>query len=209
MVVDMVINQNIVKKYLSNKMELGRWYQVKELIILFEQIYDNFQEEDLQPLDSEPNRPRWHRLVTNSVRLSPGRNDYPSNSWAELKVRKISRNFEYSIPNIDLVESSIVRDSRDDDGSGHIYAIVNNAWDHWVKIGKTIDINQRLQSYQTYTPMKDYRLLHEVNVIDRHIAETYIHRLASDISEQPSNGEWFKISNKDEIISLFDRINNF
>jgi len=202
----MDLNQKVIQRVLAKEMEPGRWYQVKELILLFEQVYDDFTNDDLEPLVSEPNRPRWHRLVTNSVRLSPGRSDYSSNSWVELRVRKPNRNFEYSIPTLDLVETSIVREARNDDGSGFIYAIVNTAWENWVKIGKTIDLNQRLSSYQTYSPLKDYQLLHNINVVKRHLSETYIHRLAEDITEQPSSGEWFKISEKKEIFRLFEKL---
>ncbi|MEK9820466.1 MAG: hypothetical protein VW443_12860, partial [Pseudomonadales bacterium] len=36
---------------------------------------------------------------------------------------------------------------------GYVYAIRNKAWPEWVKIGKAIDAQDRLNGYQTSSPM--------------------------------------------------------
>ena len=122
----MVVDQQIAKDVLAENMVIGQWYEVKGLIRLFENNYFHFEPIDWEPLPSEPNRPRWHRIVTNSVRMSPGREDYPSNDdWIELRTRKKSRNYEYSMSIIDPVEQAILSTVTEDDGSGYIYGIVN------------------------------------------------------------------------------------
>ena len=188
----MRLNQEIIKDILSEAMEPGRWYEVRDLIGLLEMSHSGFTTWDIEQLPSEPGRPRWHRLVTNSVRLSPGRDDYDDDSWTELRTRRPKRNFQYSIAPRDLVEEQLVREARFDDGSGYVYAITNPAWSDWVKIGMTIDIDGRLASYQTYSPGNDYSVAHSVKVRDRRRSEALAHRRASDASAGIS-GEWFKI----------------
>lgn len=194
----MVVDQQIAKDVLAENMVIGQWYEVKGLIRLFENNYFDFEPIDWEPLPSEPNRPRWHRIVTNSVRMSPGREDYPSNdSWIELRTRKKSRNYEYSMSIIDPVEQVILSTVTEDDGSGYIYGIVNEAFPNWVKIGKTIDFEKRLAAYQTYSPYQNYKELCKSRVSNRHIAEGVAHRRAADISQVEQSGEWFYLHDND------------
>lgn len=193
----MVVNQKIVREVLSEKMEIGKWYEVKELIQLFEENFFDFMPMDIEPIPSEPHRPRWHRIVTNSVRLSPGREDFKDNSWTYLRTRKKSRNYEYSISFIDPVEQIILSTITEDDGSGYIYGIVNEAFPNWVKIGKTIDFEKRLVAYQTYSPYQNYKELCKSRVSNRHIAEGVAHRRAADISQVDQSGEWFYLHDND------------
>jgi len=39
---------------------------------------------------------------------------------------------------------------------GYVYVITNPAWPDWVKIGMAIDAEDRLNGYQTSSPMRDY-----------------------------------------------------
>ena len=174
----MALNQQKIRTILDSNMDIDKWYKVKDLIELISLVHKDFQGIDKEPLPSEPNRPRWHRLVTNSVRMSPGRPDYPSdNSWIELRTRRKGRNFEYAMSIIDPVEKAILSSFTEDDGSGFIYAIVNNAFPNWVKIGKTIDF---------------------------HTAEGFAHRLAADQSQVETNdtGEWFYLPEKSEVEAI-------
>ena len=144
----MNLNEQRIQEILSAALKVGKWYEVRELIELVESTYTKFTSWDTEPVPSEPQRPRWHRLVTNAVRRSPGRDDYSDNSWVELRTRKMARNFQYGIKPKDLVEAQLVREARNDDGSGFVYAITNPSWPGWVKIGMTIDMDARLAAYQ-------------------------------------------------------------
>ena len=198
----MALNQKIIQEILNNEMKPGIRYKVKELINLFENSGYEFKKWDLEPLDSEDYRPRWHRLVTNSVRLSPGRIDYKENSWENLRVIKKQRNYLYYKILDDHEEEFLVNRAENDDGGGTIYSIKNEAWGDWIKIGKSIDFGKRLLSYQTYSPLKDYRALHIIEVPNRHIAEGQAHRIASDFSYFEPMGEWFHISQEKAIETL-------
>ena len=76
--------------------------------------------------------------------------------------------------------------------SGEVYIIVNNAWPGWVKIGMAVDAEDRLNSYQTASPMRDYVLAYSVYTEDRRKTEREAHKAAEAIAER--NGEWFKMS---------------
>jgi hypothetical protein len=76
--------------------------------------------------------------------------------------------------------------------SGYVYVISNPAWKGWVKIGMAIDAEDRLKSYQTSSPYRDYQLLHSVYVTDRRAIERKAHRKVSKIAEDKQN-EWFKV----------------
>jgi len=81
---------------------------------------------------------------------------------------------------------------------GYVYAISNSAWPEWIKIGKAIDADDRLSSYQTSSPMRDYKLVHSVYFEDRNVAERKAHTLAAFKTAHPwnkhDNGEWFKLT---------------
>ena len=75
---------------------------------------------------------------------------------------------------------------------GQVYIIVNNAWPDWVKIGMAVDAEDRLNGYQTGSPMRDYKLMYAVSTDDRRKAESAAHKAASKVAER--RGEWFKMS---------------
>ena len=75
---------------------------------------------------------------------------------------------------------------------GYVYAIRNKAWPDWIKIGKAIDAEDRLNGFQTSSPMRDYELIHAVYFDDRNKAERDAHTAAERKGER--QGEWFKIT---------------
>ena len=86
---------------------------------------------------------------------------------------------------------------------GYVYAISNSAWPEWIKIGKAIDADDRLSSYQTSSPMRDYKLVHSVYFDDRNAAEKKAHILAAFKTAHPwnkhDNGEWFKLTDEQAV----------
>ena len=78
---------------------------------------------------------------------------------------------------------------------GYVYVITNPAWPEWVKIGMAIDAEDRLNGYQTSSPMRDYQLVHAIATHDRARAERVAHKAAALCGER--QGEWFKITNEE------------
>ncbi len=93
---------------------------------------------------------------------------------------------------------------------GYVYAIQNAAWPEWIKIGKAIDAEDRLNGYQTSSPMRDYRLVHSVYFEDRHKAEKKAHITAASTTKHPwnkaDNGEWFKLTHQ-QAIDILSEVN--
>ena len=83
---------------------------------------------------------------------------------------------------------------------GYVYAISNPAWPDWIKIGMAIDAEDRLNGYQTSSPMRDYKLLHYVPSKDRGKLERVAHKAASLCGER--QGEWFKITSEQALVIL-------
>ena len=75
---------------------------------------------------------------------------------------------------------------------GEVYAITNSAWPEWVKIGKAVDSDDRLNGYQTSSPFRDYKVLTTISVKHRHEAEKAMHFLFAEHAND-RKGEWFKI----------------
>ncbi len=83
---------------------------------------------------------------------------------------------------------------------GYVYAIRNKAWPDWIKIGKAVDAEDRLNGYQTSSPMRDYQLVHAIPTPDRSRAERVAHKAAALCGER--QGEWFKIPSEEAVTIL-------
>tara|TARA_R110000796_G_scaffold50226_2_gene119034 strand:+ start:1848 stop:2258 length:411 start_codon:yes stop_codon:yes gene_type:complete len=88
---------------------------------------------------------------------------------------------------------------------GYVYIITNKAWPEWVKIGMAIDAEDRLNGYQTSSPMRDFVLEHYVASTDRRKSEREAHTKALPLSLD-SKGEWFKMA-LDQAITILDNLN--
>ena len=87
---------------------------------------------------------------------------------------------------------------------GYVYVITNPAWPDWVKIGMAVDAEDRLNGYQTSSPMRDYKLEYSVKSKDRRKSEKEAHTKALRKCDD-SHGEWFKMS-VSEAIELLDNL---
>ena len=85
---------------------------------------------------------------------------------------------------------------------GEVYAIGNKAWPEWVKIGKAVDADDRLNGYQTSSPFRDYFVITKIKTDNRHDAEREMHRLFESKAKERNN-EWFKITSS-QTKDLFD-----
>ena len=82
--------------------------------------------------------------------------------------------------------------------SGYVYVITNAAWPEWVKVGMAIDADDRLNSYQTSSPFRDYELQYSVYCKDRRKLEGKAHKAVEAIASDRNN-EWFKASVEDAV----------
>lgn len=75
---------------------------------------------------------------------------------------------------------------------GFIYLVTNPAWPGWVKCGMAVDPLDRVNSFQTASPFRDFELLVYEQVNDRRSAESRAHKLLKKYSSGQRN-EWFQI----------------
>ena len=76
---------------------------------------------------------------------------------------------------------------------GYVYIINNPCWEGWLKVGMAIDAKDRCNSYQTSSPLRDYKLCYSKFFDDRKKAEHTAHSLLKKEAED-TKGEWFKIT---------------
>ena len=105
----------------------------------------------------------------------------------------------------EAVFSSLEKDNRTVEGQ--VYAVTNPSFPDWVKIGMAIDAEDRLNGYQTSSPMRDFVLEHSVASNDRRKSEKEAHTRALPLSLD-SKGEWFKLS-VEQAITILDNLNEY
>jgi len=85
---------------------------------------------------------------------------------------------------------------------GEVYIIVNDAWPEWVKVGKAVSSEDRLNGYQTSSPFRDYSVIATLTVKDRHVKEREMHKAFAHFADE-RRGEWFKID-RVKAINIFN-----
>jgi len=83
-------------------------------------------------------------------------------------------------------------DNQLDNPEGFVYVISNEAWPDYYKIGMTHNPKQRLGQYQTYSPLRDFKLKHWSFWQNRSEGEKLVHRMYEDSLDH----EWAKLENK-------------
>jgi hypothetical protein len=88
--------------------------------------------------------------------------------------------------------------------SGYVYVLSNPAWKEWIKVGMAIDAEDRCNSLQTSSPLRDYRLLYARKFNNRRKAETKtMNKLKKLVKEH--NGEWFK-TDRNTVQEVIERL---
>jgi len=80
---------------------------------------------------------------------------------------------------------------------GQVYIITNPAWEGWVKVGMAVDAEDRLNSYQTSCPFRDYMLYYSYETKDRRKAESEAHSKLDEKFER--RNEWFRCTPEEAI----------
>ena len=75
---------------------------------------------------------------------------------------------------------------------GYVYCITNKAWEGWVKVGKAVNLENRLCSFNTSTPFRDYKIIFSRPFSHTSRAEYFLlHKLSKQ--SKTTSGEWFEI----------------
>ena len=89
--------------------------------------------------------------------------------------------------------------SRTNERSGWVYLIDHPFFPGWIKIGSTLNTDERLGSYQTYAPEGEYRLIDRVFSKDRRKLELAVHEALAPLR---GNGEWFRVNTGEAMRAL-------
>jgi hypothetical protein len=69
---------------------------------------------------------------------------------------------------------------------------VNESFPGWVKVGSTGNLKKRLQTYQTSSPFRDYRLIYSIEHSEYRLAERMIREKIVPFAKSIKN-EWYEI----------------
>ena len=86
---------------------------------------------------------------------------------------------------------------------GQVYIVSNPAWEGWVKVGMAIDSEDRIKSYQTSSPYRDYELKYIMKTEDRRKSEAEAHTALEQKYER--RNEWFLCSPSQAIEVLHEQ----
>ena len=76
---------------------------------------------------------------------------------------------------------------------GEVYIVRSPAHPNWLKVGKAVNSEERLNGYQTASPHRDYVLEYCEHFENRHEAESAIHRMLEKHKDcHDRKNEWFK-----------------
>ena len=87
--------------------------------------------------------------------------------------------------------------------SGYIYVISNVNFPNYYKIGVTEDIKSRLRTYQTSSPLRNYKIEYYIEHPDCYNAEKEIHKQMRHFATNIKN-EWFEIGSLQMVIDRVD-----
>ena len=76
---------------------------------------------------------------------------------------------------------------------GYLYIIENDAFPGWVKIGTTGNLKKRLQTYQTGTPFRNYRIVYSLEHPEYKLAERRLRETMEPFAKSIKN-EWYEIN---------------
>jgi hypothetical protein len=114
--------------------------------------------------------------------------------------KKFQKGFARKLAGLELLRLKFSRGAKVKDcKEGMVYLIANPAWPDHIKIGMTVDVAARLDSYQTYDPFKAFHVKHYDFCLDRRAAEK---KLLEEYGIHLVDGEWIKYSDALEIIKV-------
>tara|TARA_R110002050_G_scaffold282143_1_gene429931 strand:+ start:269 stop:718 length:450 start_codon:yes stop_codon:yes gene_type:complete len=88
-------------------------------------------------------------------------------------------------------ERAQIRENKRVPKKSNIYLITNIAWGGFVKVGRAINVEKRLMSYQTSSPLRDYKIEFSLEVLDVHGVERFIYNKYEMVNE------WTKVDIED------------
>lgn len=83
---------------------------------------------------------------------------------------------------------------------GYVYIINNRNFPGWIKVGCALDADDRLSSYQTSSPHRNYKLKWARKTNNKLDAERQAHECLGKLVERKN--EWFKMTTREAVRNL-------
>ena len=135
-------------------------------------------------VDAHVKRERVYHLIQRNKKSNPDRmfvnSKYVPQSHPLYKPGRYKTFEDAAFSSLEKYESST---------EGQVYVITNPNFPEWVKVGMAVDAEDRLSTYQTSSPFRDYSLAASWDVADRRSAESEAHAALQKLYERQS--EWF------------------
>ncbi|ANM46486.1 hypothetical protein BI036_gp267 [Morganella phage vB_MmoM_MP1] len=120
--------------------------------------------------------------------------------YASVSRRKLDKliSRQINFTKLSLLRVKYFRNNNSSKGikEGFVYCITNPAFEGWYKIGSTVDVYDRLNTYQSYCPLRNYKLECYYFSDKRFEEEFSFHKALN------ADGEWIK-GDVRPIIKLF------
>ena len=91
---------------------------------------------------------------------------------------------------------------------GYVYMFSSPTFKKWIKIGKTYNVKQRLQSFNCGIPLKNFKIECIKQTKSKSVTELLIlNKVYSEVGIE-RKGEWIKVRNKQKAIDIFKKHRN-
>lgn len=138
------------------------------------------------------------RVFINGERLRVGNPKHPYYQLYKDKGLEAVLDAMGIVPTRQLAKAygRVVEDLYSATRQGYVYIVWNKAWPEWVKVGMAVDAEDRLKTFNTGCPFRDYTVVKTYYTEDRFAAEQEAHDLLTLLADD-RKGEWFKINFKE------------
>ena len=214
-----LFKRNLFSKCPDCRSDIDRRGRIKKSIL--RKLPNERSKEDLEFLKDylniktkiPDNLPSRFNVTTNQHRVDSGIKEFEcvsckkTKSVKEFDIKKYKKGIEVYVKSCKRCHKISARKSQFavHNREGFIYIIQNKAWKGYYKIGKAINIKNRLRSYNTSTPFNDFEVLYKIKVKRPGI---YEQEIIDEYGEYLAEGqtEWYKLTDKKlkEIIHYID-----
>jgi len=94
------------------------------------------------------------------------------------------------------------------DKEGYVYIISNSNFPSYYKVGVTNDIKSRLRTYQTASPLRNYKIEYYIEHPDCYEAEKRIKQTMKYFATEIKN-EWYKVSREIAISRIDEQLDAY
>lgn len=86
----------------------------------------------------------------------------------------------------------------------YIYIVINNSFNDWIKVGRTTNLKNRIDSYNTSSPYRNFEYFYYTDVINPNVYEYHFTKCY-----ESNNYEWFYLLPEEGKLIINNITNNY